>query len=209
MILSLLIHHLALIEDLQIPFEPGMHVLSGETGAGKSIVVDAVNLVLGGRADRELIRTGTDRAWVEAVFDTSACPAAEKLLAEHGIEVEDHTVTLYREMTAAGRSLCRICGMVMPVTFLREVSALLMDVHGQHEHRFLMEPSYHLAFLDASGGQAHQALLAGVRTACADFLAAHRAYAKLVRENNQKHARVAWLEDALKELNKARLRPGE
>lgn len=209
MILSLLVHNLALIEDLSLSFMPGMHVLTGETGAGKSIVVDAVNLVLGGRSDRDLIRTGTDRTWVEAVFDTENTPAVEAFLAEHSIEVEEHTVTLYREMTRNGRGLCRVCGTVMPVAFLKETASYLMDVHGQHEHRFLMDPSFHLSYLDDSGNQAHRELLARTANACASFMQAHRSYAKLIKENNQKNARVAFLEEALKELDKARLRPGE
>ena len=86
MILSLRIHNIALIEDLTLEFSEGMHVMTGETGAGKSIVVDAVNLALGGRADRELIRTGTDKAWAEAVFDVTGCGEALSFLRENSLE---------------------------------------------------------------------------------------------------------------------------
>ncbi|MBR4080851.1 MAG: DNA repair protein RecN [Clostridia bacterium] len=206
MILSLRVHHLALIESLTMEFREGLHVMTGETGAGKSIVVDAVNLVLGGRADRDLIRTGTDKAWVEATFDMTEGVAA--LLAAQEIE-HDGVVTLYREISRSGRNLCRVCGIAMPVGFLREVAALLMDVHGQHEHQFLMDPRMHMDFLDAAGDDSHAALMQQVEAAWAAFMDNHRRYAKLVKENEQKHYRMAELEKALGELNKARLKPGE
>ena len=208
MILSMRVHNIALIEDLTLEFASGLHVLTGETGAGKSIVVDAVNLALGGRADRDLIRTGEDKAWVEAVFDAGDDLHIASLLAEQAIEF-DGTVTLYREITRSGRNLCRVCGMVMPLGVLKETASLLMDVHGQHEGRFLMEPAYHLRFLDASGDAGHQRLLADVAAAYEAFIVNHRAYARLVRENEQKGLRVESLKKSLDELNKARLKPGE
>ena len=208
MILSMRVHNIALIEDLTLEFASGLHVLTGETGAGKSIVVDAVNLALGGRADRDLIRTGTDKAWVEAVFDAGDDPQVAALLQEQSIEF-DGTVTLYREITRSGRNLCRVCGLVMPLNVLREVASLLMDVHGQHEGRFLMEPAYHLRFLDASGGEEHQRLLAEVMEAYEAFIVNHRAYARLVRENEQKGLRMESLKKSLEELGKAKLKPGE
>ena len=209
MILALRMRNLALIESLTMEFHSGMHVMTGETGAGKSIVVDAVNLVLGGRADRELIRTGTEKAWVEAEFDVSDAPEVQQLLAGQELSAEGNVVTLYREISRGGRNLCRVCGVTMPLGFLRQVAALLMDVHGQHEHQFLMDPAMHLAFLDRAGDAAHQALLSQVAVAQEAFLANHRRYARLVRENEQKHYRMAELKQSLEELTKARLKPGE
>lgn len=208
MIISLRMQNIALIERLTLDFESGLHVMSGETGAGKSIVVDAVNLVLGGRADRELIRTGADRAFVEAVFDVGVQPDVLAYLAERQIEC-DGLVTLYREMTRSGRSLCRICGVVMPLTALRELSAMLMDVHGQHEHQFLMDARCHLRFLDESGDEAHRLLLERVAEAYQAFIVTHRQYARLVRENDQKQQRMEMLKKALDELEKAKLKAGE
>lgn len=208
MILSMHMHNIALIEDLTLEFGAGLHVMTGETGAGKSIVVDAVNLALGGRADRELIRTGTDKAWVEAVFDAAGNDDVAALLESQEIEW-DGTVTLYREMTRTGRNLCRVCGMIMPVSFLREVAAHLMDVHGQHEGQFLMNPAYHLRFLDESGDVEHQRLLAQVSLAYAAFIDNHRRYARLVKENEQKQLRMESLRKSLEELRKAKLKAGE
>ncbi len=209
MLLTLSMRNVALIESLTLEFQRGLHVMTGETGAGKSIVVDAVNLVLGGRADRELIRTGTEKAWVEAEFDISDCAKAQELLASQSLEAEGGTVTLYREITRSGRNLCRVCGVTMPVAFLRELAALLMDVHGQHEHRFLMEPKYHMQFLDAFGGEEHQAILAQTAQAYQAFITNHRAYARLVKENERKNRRLEELRADLAVMKKAHLKPGE
>ena len=209
MILSMRMHNIALIEDLTLEFASGLHVLTGETGAGKSIIVDAVNLVLGGRADRDLIRTGTDKAWVEAVFDAGDQPAAAKLLEQQSIEAEGGVVTLYREISRSGRNLCRVCGVVTPVAVLKETAALLMDVHGQHEAQFLMDPRFHMRFLDESGDGEHQQLLQKVAEAYHLFIQNHRRYAKLVKENEQKQYRMETLKKSLDELKKAKLKAGE
>ena len=209
MILSMRMHNIALIEDLTLDFSTGLHVLSGETGAGKSIIVDAVNLVLGGRADRDLIRTGTDKAWVEAVFEVPDNAQVAAFLAQQSIEDDSGVVTLYREISRSGRNLCRVCGMVMPVAVLKELAAMLMDVHGQHEGQFLMDPKYHLRFLDESGDEEHQQLMAQVEAAYQAFIQNHRRYARLVKENEQKTFRMETLKKSLDELKKAKLKAGE
>lgn len=209
MILSMRMHNIALIEDLSLEFGDGLHVLTGETGAGKSIVVDAVNLVLGGRADRDLIRTGTEKAWVEAVFDANGNQEVEKWAEAQSLEDFDGMVTLYREITRTGRNLCRVCGVVMPVSQLKEVAAMLMDVHGQHDAQFLMNPQFHLLFLDAAGGEDYQTLLSRVDEAYQAFITNHRQYGRLVRENEKKQYRMEALQKGLEELKKAKLKPGE
>ena len=200
MILSMRMHNIALIEDLTLEFSEGLHVMTGETGAGKSIVVDAVNLVLGGRADRDLIRTGTEKAWVEAVFDAGDSREVAAWAAQQSLEDFDGIVTLYREITRTGRNLCRVCGVVMPVSQLKEVAALLMDVHGQHEGQFLMNSQFHLLFLDAAGGEEYQSLLGRVDEAYQAFIVNHRQYGRLVRENEKKQYRMESLKKSLEEL---------
>ena len=209
MIVSMRMHNIALIEDLTLEFGDGLHVMTGETGAGKSIVVDAVNLVLGGRADRDLIRTGTEKAWVEAVFDAAGSREVAEWAEAQSLEDYDGTVTLYREITRTGRNLCRVCGVVMPVSQLKEVAALLMDVHGQHEGQFLMNSQFHLLFLDAAGGEDYQELLGRVDAAYQAFIVNHRQYGRLVRENEKKEYRMESLKKSLEELKKAKLKPGE
>ena len=209
MILSMRMRNIALIEELSLEFGEGLHVMTGETGAGKSIVVDAVNLVLGGRAARELIRTGTDKAWVEAVFDASGNAEVAKWAQAQELDDFDGTVTLYREITRSGRNLCRVCGVVMPLSALKDIAVLLMDVHGQHEAQFLMNSQYHLLFLDAAGGDDYQALLSRVDAAYQAFITNHRQYARLVQENEKKQSRMEPLKKSLEELEKARLKLGE
>ena len=209
MIQSLSIQNIVLIENLQVRFHPGMQVMTGETGAGKSIVVDAVNLILGGRADRGLIRSGCDRACVEAVFDVPSHPEIAAILSREGIDFDGSTVTVWREITSSGKNLCRVCGVLVPVSLLREVGASLMDIHGQHEHQFLMDPEMHLSFLDRMGDADYQACLQRTGAACEAFLEAHRRYARLRRENEQKQRRLEELEKSLRELHEAKLKPGE
>ncbi len=209
MLQSLTLNNIALIEQLQISFHAGFHVLSGETGAGKSIVVDAVNLALGGRADRDLIRTGCEKASVEAVFDMPGNEAVTELLARESVEYDGRTVTVYREISVSGKNICRICGVLMPVSFLKELAALLMDIHGQHDHRFLMDPAMHLSFLDQMGDESFQQLRGEVSTRCGEFLTVHRAYARLVRKNETRTVRMKELEGELKLLRQANWKPGE
>ena len=209
MLQSLRIRNIVLIDELEIQFHPGMQVLTGETGAGKSIVVDAVNLVLGGRADKGLIRSGADKATVEAVFDVPGNPEVRDILDREGIEYDGRTVILYREMSAGGKNLCRLCGVVTPVSLLRELSGALMDIHGQHEHQFLMNPEKHLSFLDRMGGPDHQAKLEGTAAAFEAFITVHRHYGRLRKENEQKQLRMGSLERDLEELHAAALKEGE
>ena len=148
MLLELNIRNIALIEKLRVEFGPGLNVLTGETGAGKSIVVDSVNLALGERADRELIRTGAEKASVQAVFEVGDNPRVLRLLDEFGLSDEDGLLVISRELSASGRNICRISGSVVPLSQLKQITALLVDVHGQHQHQSLMIPARHLHFLD-------------------------------------------------------------
>lgn len=209
MLESLTIRQVALIDEATIRFHRGMQVLTGETGAGKSIVVDSVNLILGGRADRELIRSGSDRATVEAVFNTKGNNGVKAFMEQENIEYDGETVTVYREISSGGRNLCRVCGVMIPVSRLKDLAVYLMDLHGQSEHQFLADPERHLAFLDQTGDGKHQELLGQVQKDYEQFIANHRAYAKLVRQNENREARLLSLERDMEELRKAAVRPGE
>ena len=209
MIQSLSIRNIALIEQLTVEFHTGLQVLSGETGAGKSIVVDAVNLILGGRADRSMIRSGCEKASVEAVFDIPEAADIAGLLGREGIEFDGRTISIYREISGNGKNICRICGIIMPLAFLKELTPLLMNLHGQSEHQFLADPQTHLRYLDQLGDARHQELRALVRENCARFMANHRAYARLVRRNEEKEFRMEKIRRDLEELHQAALQPGE
>ena len=208
MLQSLSIRNIALMDEMQVEFSSGLHVLTGETGAGKSILVDAVMLLLGGRAQKELIRHGEERARVEGVFDVSDCPPVHKLLQAQELD-EGNELILSREITLSGRSSCRVNGTLMPLAQYHQFTDLLMDLHGQHEHQSLMDEKKHLSFLDASGDDAHRGLLEKTQ---ADFNAWHdckRELDRLKKQSAQAGERMELLRIRQKELKSARLTPGE
>lgn len=211
MLLSLTIRNIALMDEMQVEFDYGLHVFTGETGAGKSILVDSIALLLGGRAQKELIRTGCDKARVEGLFDLADCPAARALLQEQGLAQEDaeNELVLAREITAQGRSACRVNGALTPLSQYQQLTGLLMDIHGQHEHQHLMDERQHLAFLDHSGGSEHQALLTETQARCEEWLACRRGLEQLRAQAAQAGERMELLQMRRKELKAARLIPGE
>jgi DNA repair protein RecN (Recombination protein N) len=148
MIVELAVENLAIIERAGLSLGPGFTVLTGETGAGKSLVVDAIELALGGRADSDLVRAGASRASVSTVFDLSARPELLQKCADLGVGVEDGCLYIQREVFAEGRSQCRVAGKLTPVSSLRALGKLLVDLHGQHDHQSLLDPDRHLDFLD-------------------------------------------------------------
>ena len=208
MLESLTIRHVALIDEATICFHPGMPVMTGETGAGKSIVVDSVNLILGGRADRDLIRTGCEKASVEAAFSVRNNRQVLDYLKEEGIDCDD-TLTIYREISANGKNTCRVNGVMIPVSELKDLAAMLLDLHGQSDQLFLSDPAAQLAFLDQTGDEKHRKLLNQIREDYGRFIENHRAYAKLVRQGENREARMRSLERDLEELKKAHIENGE
>ena len=209
MLQSITIRQIALIDECTIEFHDGMQVLTGETGAGKSIVVDSVNLILGGRADKDLIRTGCDKATVEAVFDVPDNSKVRDFLQEEEIEYDGRTVVIYREIAQNGRNICRVCGVMLPIAKLKTLASCLMDLHGQSEHQFLADPEMHLGFLDQTGDKEHHELLSRISEAYENFIINHREYAKLVKEGEHREDRMASLEKDLEQLRKANLQAGE
>ena len=132
MLTNLYIENIAVIEKTNIDFTKGFNVLTGETGAGKSIVIDAISAVLGRRTSRELVRTGADSAFVSATF-TNIGSAAMKVIEELGYTLEDKQLLVQREFTLSGKNICRICGRPASVSALREIGRYLINIHGQHE----------------------------------------------------------------------------
>lgn len=209
MLQSLMIKNIALIEQVSIMFHDGLHALTGETGAGKSIVVDAVNLVLGSRADKNLIRSGCEKASVEARFILPETHRARQFLMSEAIEPEDNTVTIYREITVTGRNTCRVCGVIVPLATLKTIAETLMDIHGQNDHHFLLNPELHLAFLDQMGDAVHQQKMDSVKKACRKFLENHREYAKKIKMEKNRGNRLPELEKELESILTADLHPGD
>ena len=209
MLKSITIRHVALIDECTIEFHDGLQVLTGETGAGKSIVVDSVSLILGGRADRELIRSGCEKATVEAVFEIPDNQRIQRFMKEEEIDFDGQSLSIYREISQNGRNTCRVCGVPVPVSKLKELASYLMDMHGQSEHQFLADPEMHLSFLDQTGSSEHRKLIEDIKAAYESFISNHRAYAKLVRQSEKREARMAVLKTEMEQIRKANLRPGE
>ena len=202
--LSLLhIENIAVIERSDISFDQGFNVLTGETGAGKSIIIDAISAILGERAYRDMIRTGTNKASVRAVFtDVPELPWFE----ENGVEYDPETV-IQREVHLDGKNVCRVNGALVSVSILRKLGMQLINIHGQHDSATLFDEANHLSFLDAFA--ANEALRA-------DYTEKYEAVAKLRREidrmtmdEGEKLRRMETLKYQIKEIEKADLHPGE
>ena len=148
MLTEIHIRDFALIEDLRLVLASGFNVLTGETGAGKSIIVDAITAVLGERLPVEAVRTGSDQAVIEAAFDISELPSVRCTLEEIGVESEDGLLLISRELSRTGRSQCRINGRLSTLSMLKQVTDGLIDVHGQHEHQMLLYVDRHVDALD-------------------------------------------------------------
>jgi DNA repair protein RecN (Recombination protein N) len=204
---ELRIRNFAIIESLTLPLAPGFNVLTGETGAGKSIIVGALGLLLGERASSELIRTGADRAVVEGVFDVADKAEVAQMLDERGIELEEGRVVLRREVAVAGRTRAWINDTTTTAAALAEIGRGLVNLHGQHEAQTLLDEESQRRILDAFGGATEQA---------AKVAASYRALADITREIETLSTRRAdaerradYLRHVVREIDEARLREGE
>jgi DNA repair protein RecN (Recombination protein N) len=190
MLRFLRVTHLAVIDAVEVEFDPGLNVLTGETGAGKSILVEAVGLLLGGRASGDLVRTGEDLASVEAIFESGG----EELLVR-------------REITAQGRSRAFINGVLATAGALRDLSARLVELHGQHEHQTLLDPATHLGVLDTFGGLTEASV--PTTSAFAAMVGARDELARVKAAGKDRDARLELIAFQLAELDRAALKtPG-
>ncbi|CAG9623186.1 DNA repair protein RecN [Sutcliffiella rhizosphaerae] len=210
MIAELTIKNFAIIESLSISFEKGLTVLTGETGAGKSIIIDAIHLLAGGRGSHEFVRFGEKRAELEGLFllEEEGHPAYH-VCKELGIDIEDEMIVLRREIHASGKSVCRVNGKLVTIALLREVGQTLVDIHGQHEHQELMNADLHLSLLDQFGGKVIQKELQS-------YLGIYNTYKDVEKrlleltENEQKVAhRLDLLQFQAEEISKAELNINE
>ena len=202
--LSLLhIENIALIEGADIQFDPGFNVLTGETGAGKSIVVDSISAVLGERTSRELIRTGAKSALVHAVFTGQS---QLDWFADNGVP-QGEELLLQREIQTDGRNACRVNGKLVTVTQLRELGRQLLNIHGQHDGQQLLDSTCHLGYLDRFGHT--QGLLEEFQQAYRSLAAVKKQIRALEMDEAERSRRVDTLTYQIKELERANLKPGE
>ena len=207
MLTELRIRNFAIIEQVTLPLSSGFNVLSGETGAGKSIIVGALGLLLGERASADLIRSGADKATVEGVFDISKLKDISELADDRGIEVEEETLVLKREIATSGRGRAWINGTTVTASVLAEIGRQLVNLHGQHDAQTLLDSESQRRILDAFGGADRQAEL--VRSAHGEMSDVRREIATLTSRRADAEKRADYLRHVAKEIEDARLSPGE
>jgi DNA repair protein RecN (Recombination protein N) len=207
MLTELRIRNFAIIESLTLPLSGGFNVLSGETGAGKSIIVGALGFLLGERGSSDLIRTGADKATVEGVFDISERSAIAAMIDERGIESDEGTIVLKREISSAGRGRAWANGSPVTATVLGEIGRALVNLHGQHEAQTLLDTDSQRAILDEFGGASERAR--EVAEAHADLAAIKREIAQLTSRRSDAERRADYLRHVVKEIEDARLVAGE
>ena len=208
MLQSLHVHNFALLEDAHAEFTPGFNVFTGETGAGKSILIDAFGMVLGGRASVDYVRSGTEGLWVQAVFDIANQEDIKNILREQGIEAEDD-LFLKRQISVAGKSRALVNGVQVPLAVLKQIGTALVDIHGQHENQALLKPEAARLVTDAFGGASLLAALAAYKKEYALYEEAQTKLAQLQQDNAKQDLlmdRYAW---EINEITQASLVVGE
>lgn len=207
MLCQLSIENIALIDKLSLELKDGLNILSGETGAGKSIIIDSLNFVLGERADKSLIRYGTDKASVEAVFEEYITPAVSSYLDDLGIETED-VLVIRRKMSIDGKNECRINGRISTLSTLKGLTELLVDIHGQHEHQSLLKSANHISLLDKLGEKNIEKLKTEVERDFRDYSSLKKEFARF-GNSDERERKLDILTFQIDEIEKADVKDGE
>ncbi len=208
MLLEISIKNFAIIEAISLNFEKGMTVLTGETGAGKSIIIDAMNMMLGARATTDVIRHGAPKAEIEGLFSIENSLPLQEIFDEQGIDLGDEII-IRREILQNGRSVSRVNGQMVNLSVLRSIGQYLVDIHGQHDQEELMRPQLHIQMLDGFGDADFLELKQAYQT---NFDAYRQMRKQLleVKKNQEEHkARIEMLEFQMAEIESASLQPGE
>ncbi len=201
MLSTLSIENIALIDKLELTLDDGLNILSGETGAGKSIIIDSLNFVLGERADKTLIRYGTEYAIVQAVFSNYENYFVKAYLEDIGVDIEEILV-LRRKMSLDGKNECRINGKPVTLSMLKGLTELLVDIHGQHQHQSLLKVQNHINLLDMIGGSIISEQVEKVKTAYEKYQALKKEFAKF-GDDNERARKIDLLSYQVDEISKA------
>lgn len=207
MLCQLSIENIALIDKLSLELKDGLNILSGETGAGKSIIIDSLNFVLGERADKSLIRYGTDKASVEAVFEEYITPTVSSYLDDLGIETED-VLVIRRKMSIDGKNECRINGRISTLSTLKGLTELLVDIHGQHEHQSLLKSANHISLLDKLGEKNIEKLKTEVERDFKDYSSLKKEFARF-GNSDERERKLDILTFQIDEIEKVDVKDGE
>ena len=208
MLLEISIKNFAIIEEISLNFEKGMTVLTGETGAGKSIIIDAMNMMLGSRATTDVIRHGAPKAEIEGLFAVESNRHLTALFEEQGLEWTDELI-IRREILQNGRSVSRINGQMVNLSVLKAVGQHLVDIHGQHDQEELMRPQLHITMLDEFGDAAFFQTKAAYRQTFEDYKRLRKQVVELQRNQQENKARIEMLEFQIAEIEAAALEVDE
>lgn len=208
MLLQLNITNFALIDKLSIDFSNGFNVLSGETGAGKSILIDAINFVLGGKFNKNLIRVGEEKTMVEAVFSIEN-PKTNEVIKELEISSEDGVVILSRESFCSGKTIAKVNGKTLILSKVKQVSETLIDIHGQHENQNLLDSTKHILYVDSFGHEKLQSLLHDYEAGYDEYLGIERKIFSLQGNEGEREKKIDFLKFQIDEINSVKPKLGE
>ncbi|EFX36691.1 DNA repair protein RecN [Streptococcus infantis] len=208
MLLEISIKNFAIIEAISLNFEKGMTVLTGETGAGKSIIIDAMNMMLGARATTDVIRHGAPKAEIEGLFSVENSHALQMIFDEQGIEIGDEII-IRREILQNGRSVSRVNGQMVNLSVLRSIGQYLVDIHGQHDQEELMRPQVHIQMLDGFGDANFLELKQAYQTNFDAYCKMRKQLLEIKKNQEEHKARIEMLEFQMTEIESASLQPGE
>ena len=205
MLVSLHVKNLALIQETEVFFGPGLNILTGETGAGKSIIIGSVGLAIGGRADRDMIRTGEDYALVELVFELEKKEQAERIRALD-IPVEEDGMVILQRRIMPGRSLSRVNGETVNGRLLKELSGILIDIHGQHDSQKLLKPKRHLEILDDFAGEGAAVLKGRLKETYEAFRQTEKLLSECSMDTRERERALSLASFEAQEIEEAALR---
>lgn len=208
MLLELNIENFVLIENVNVNFTEGFNVLSGETGAGKSIIIDAIGLALGGKSSKNYVRTGKDKAVIQTVF-TFEDEKLKTFLSEYGIDSEDNIIILNREIFGTGKSISRINGRIVQLSFAKKIAKLLIDIHGQHEHQSLLYIENHMHMLDMFGSEALLNNLAMVKQKYSEMKELERKLQSINQNDKERERRIDLIKFQIDEIDSCNLKVDE
>ncbi|CDE53797.1 dNA repair protein RecN [Roseburia sp. CAG:303] len=207
MLLNLHVKNLALIEEAEVDFREGLNILTGETGAGKSIIIGSINIALGGKVSKDIIRHGEESALVELVFDTQAEPV-KNFFDVNNLDWEDGQIIISRKIMN-GKNIIKVNGETISASMLRELAAFLIDIHGQHDNESLLKPSRHLDMLDEYGGTEITRLKKEIGLKYREYRQTKEKADEFCTDEESRRREISFLEFEVNEIEEAQLKPGE